>query len=45
LNLLLELLDDTPTTLLMVTHSPRVAARLAEKVVLHHGRLAEADVR
>ena len=45
LKLLLELLDDTSTTLLMVTHSPRVAARLAEKVVLHGGRLAGADER
>ncbi|WP_157831296.1 ATP-binding cassette domain-containing protein, partial [Pseudomonas sp. 43NM1] len=45
LKLLLELLDDTPTTLLMVTHSPRVAARLAEKVVLHRGRLADAEAR
>jgi len=34
LRLLLELLDDTPTTLLMVTHSQRVAARLAERVLL-----------
>jgi putative ABC transport system ATP-binding protein len=40
LRLLLELLDDTSTTLLMVTHSPGVAARLADKVVLHGGRLA-----
>jgi ABC-type nitrate/sulfonate/bicarbonate transport system ATPase subunit len=40
---LLELLDDSPTTLLMVTHSPSVAARLAEKVVLHGGRLAGVD--
>lgn len=39
LRLLLELLDDTPTTLLMVTHSPRVAARLAQRVVLSNGRL------
>lgn len=45
LKLLLELLDDSPTTLLMVTHSPRVAARLAQKVVLHRGRLAGADER
>ena len=45
LKLLLELLDDTPTTLLMVTHSPRVAARLAEKVVLQGGRLAGTDER
>jgi putative ABC transport system ATP-binding protein len=43
--LLLELLDDTPTTLLMVTHSPSVAARMAEKVVLHGGRLAAVDDR
>ncbi|WP_141676623.1 ATP-binding cassette domain-containing protein, partial [Pseudomonas bananamidigenes] len=39
LRLLLELLDDTPTTLLMVTHSQRVAARLAARVVLSSGRL------
>lgn len=26
----------------MVTHSPRVAVRLAQKVVLHRGRLADA---
>ena len=45
LKLLLELLDDSPTTLLMVTHSPGVAARLAEKVVLHGGRLAGVDGR
>jgi len=44
LKLLLELLDDTPTTLLMVTHSPRVAARLAQTVVLQRGRLADAGV-
>jgi putative ABC transport system ATP-binding protein len=42
LKLLLELLDDSPTTLLMVTHSHRVAARLAEQVVLHRGHLAGA---
>jgi putative ABC transport system ATP-binding protein len=42
LHLLLELLEDSPTSLLMVTHSQRVAARLAEKVVLHGGRLAGA---
>ncbi|SFX26512.1 MULTISPECIES: ABC transporter ATP-binding protein [unclassified Pseudomonas] len=40
LRLLLELLDDSPTSLLMVTHSPRVAARLAHRVVLQRGRLA-----
>lgn len=42
LHLLLELLVDSPTSLLMVTHSPRVAARLAHKVVLHGGRLVGA---
>jgi putative ABC transport system ATP-binding protein len=45
LKLLLELLYDSPTTLLMVTHSPSVAARMAEKVVLHGGRLAPVDER
>ncbi|MNP74431.1 putative ABC transporter ATP-binding protein [compost metagenome] len=45
LKLLLELLDDSPTTLLMVTHSPRVAARLAQKVLLQGGRLAAVDGR
>jgi putative ABC transport system ATP-binding protein len=40
LQLLLELLADSPTSLLMVTHSPRVAQRLSHKVVLHLGRLA-----
>jgi putative ABC transport system ATP-binding protein len=39
LRLLLELLNDTPTTLLMVTHSQRVAAQLAQRVVLSKGRL------
>jgi putative ABC transport system ATP-binding protein len=44
LQLLLELLHDSPTSLLMVTHSPRVAERLTHKVVLHLGRLAaESD--
>ncbi|VVN88641.1 ABC transporter ATP-binding protein [Pseudomonas fluorescens] len=42
LQLLLELLVDSPTSLLMVTHSPRVAARLAQRVVLHNGRLLGA---
>lgn len=45
LKLLLELLDDSPTTLLMVTHSHRVADRLAEKVVLHRGRLTDTGAR
>ncbi|RMT81613.1 ABC transporter ATP-binding protein [Pseudomonas viridiflava] len=40
LQLLLDLLNDSPTTLLMVTHSPRIAARLARKQVLHLGQLA-----
>lgn len=44
LQLLLDLLTDSATSLLMVTHSPRVAERLAQKVILHHGRLAtESD--
>jgi putative ABC transport system ATP-binding protein len=45
LQLLLELLDDSPTSLLMVTHSPGVAARLAEKALLSGGRLASAGER
>jgi len=45
LQLLLELLQDSPTSLLMVTHSPRVAERLAHKVVLHLGRLAAESER
>ena len=45
LQLLLELLDDSPTSLLMVTHSPGVAARLAEKALLSGGRLADASER
>jgi len=45
LQLLLDLLKNTPTSLLMVTHSPRVAARLATRVVLHCGRLADAGER
>jgi len=40
LQLLLDLLADSPTSLLMVTHSPRVAARLHRRTVLHLGRLA-----
>jgi putative ABC transport system ATP-binding protein len=40
LQLLLDLLADTPTSLLMVTHSPRIAARLHRQTVLHLGRLA-----
>ncbi|MNI94520.1 putative ABC transporter ATP-binding protein [compost metagenome] len=45
LQLLLELLDDSPTSLLMVTHSPGVAARLAEKALLCGGRLAGVGER
>jgi putative ABC transport system ATP-binding protein len=45
LQLLLDLLNDSPTSLLMVTHSPRIAARLASKVVLHGGRLAGVGER
>ncbi|WP_268800184.1 ABC transporter ATP-binding protein [Pseudomonas huanghezhanensis] len=40
LQLLLDLLADSPTSLLMVTHSPRVAARLSRQAVLQRGRLA-----
>ena len=43
LQLLLDLLSDSSTSLLMVTHSPRVAARLAHQVTLHHGRLATGN--
>ncbi|AZD35021.1 AttE component of AttEFGH ABC transport system [Pseudomonas chlororaphis subsp. aurantiaca] len=42
LQLLLELLADTPTSLLMVTHSQRVASRLGRIALLHGGRLADA---
>ncbi|MCO8169983.1 ABC transporter ATP-binding protein [Pseudomonas sp. 21LCFQ02] len=42
MQLLMELLADSPTSLLMVTHSPRIAARLARRVVLHNGRLDDA---
>ncbi|MBP0938669.1 ABC transporter ATP-binding protein [Pseudomonas alliivorans] len=45
LQLLLDLLDDSATTLLMVTHSPRIAVRLARKQVLHLGRLASEGER
>ncbi|OLF54385.1 ABC transporter ATP-binding protein [Pseudomonas chlororaphis] len=43
LQLLLELLAETPTSLLMVTHSQRVASRLGRIALLHGGRLAGAD--
>jgi putative ABC transport system ATP-binding protein len=45
LQLMLDLLRDSPTSLLMVTHSPRIAARLDQQVVLHHGRVLPADAR
>ena len=43
LQLLLELLADSPTSLLMVTHSQRVASRLGQIVLLRGGRLADPD--
>ncbi|PBQ01137.1 ABC transporter ATP-binding protein [Pseudomonas congelans] len=45
LQLLLDILADSPTSLLMVTHSPRVAHRLSRKVMLHLGRLADEGER
>ena len=45
LDLMLELLAGTSTRLLMVTHSPRVAARLAQRVVLQGGRLVDPGPR
>ena len=45
LDLMLELLADSPSSLLMVTHSPRIAARLAQRVVLHGGRLVDPGPR
>jgi putative ABC transport system ATP-binding protein len=45
LDLMLELLADSPSSLLMVTHSPRIAARLAQRVVLHGGRLVDSGPR
>jgi putative ABC transport system ATP-binding protein len=45
LQLLLDLLADSPTSLLMVTHSPRVAARLDRQAILHLGQLAAEGQR
>ncbi|MBS7663244.1 ABC transporter ATP-binding protein [Pseudomonas lalucatii] len=45
LALLLDLLGDSATSLLMVTHSPQVAARLQRRLILHGGRLLEATER
>ncbi|BBP77583.1 ABC transporter ATP-binding protein [Pseudomonas sp. Ost2] len=41
LGLLLDLLADNGTSLLMVTHSERMASRLQRRVRLHSGRLSE----
>ncbi|NWD99120.1 ABC transporter ATP-binding protein, partial [Pseudomonas reactans] len=43
LQLLLDLLRDSSTSLLMVTHSPRIAACLDRQVVLHRGRVVPAS--
>ncbi|SFO99714.1 ABC transporter ATP-binding protein [Pseudomonas borbori] len=43
LELLLQLLATSATSLLMVTHSPRVAARLQRRVQLRSGRLVDQD--
>lgn len=45
LDLMLELLQASGSTLLMVTHSPLVAARLKHRVVLHAGRIVAGDGR
>ncbi|UUQ65045.1 ABC transporter ATP-binding protein [Pseudomonas fuscovaginae UPB0736] len=42
LNVLLELLADNATSLLMVTHSERMASRLQRRIRLHNGRLSES---
>ncbi|KPA90143.1 ABC-type antimicrobial peptide transport system, ATPase component [Pseudomonas asplenii] len=42
LDVLLELLVDNATSLLMVTHSERMASRLQRRVRLHGGRLSES---
>jgi len=41
LDLLLQLQADTGCSLLMVTHSPAIAARLQRQVVLHAGRVKD----
>ncbi|WP_375739010.1 ABC transporter ATP-binding protein [Pseudomonas boanensis] len=43
LGLLLELLAGSATSLLMVTHSPRMAAHLERQVTLHDGHLLERN--
>ncbi|MBT2375222.1 ABC transporter ATP-binding protein [Pseudomonas fluorescens] len=45
LQLLLDLLHDSATSLLMVTHSPRIAARLDRQMVLHRGHVVAAQAR
>lgn len=42
LALLLELVADSQSSLLMVTHSPKVAAPLNRKIILRHGQLITA---
>jgi len=42
LDVLLELLADNATSLLMVTHSERMASRLQRRIRLHNGRLSES---
>lgn len=43
LTLLLDLVGETGAALLMVTHSPRLAARLSRRLHLSHGRLLEGE--
>ncbi|GAA3713162.1 ABC transporter ATP-binding protein [Oceanisphaera sediminis] len=45
LALLLELVAESGSSLLMVTHSPKVAAPLDRRVVLHRGQLLAEPVR
>lgn len=45
LRLMLDVLRDSPTSLLMVTHSPRIAACLNRQVVLHRGHVVDAGER
>jgi putative ABC transport system ATP-binding protein len=45
LQLLLDLLHDSATSLLMVTHSSRIAARLDRQMVLHRGHVIAAQAR
>lgn len=42
LTLLLQLVEEAASTLLMVTHSQRLAARLQQRCVLHQGRVQAA---